>query len=231
MPRGVSETNWEQAKKLVSEQYPGVSHNQDRFWALVQGVYQRLTKKKPTKITKSAALTPQFGIWEPPGGTHPTTWRRQTGQGKYEYRRARPEEQDESETAGTLFTPEAMKEFRKEHRRLTPAEHRSLAKKTKDPHKRAQHQAEADRKVESSTQRQFLIRDALEATSEATGSQSPSDQRDAAQKNLRAYKVETAMGNEKSAQKHRDAALEHIRERKRLLSKQEDVSPLSRQEV
>jgi hypothetical protein len=47
MPAGVVETKrderlWSQAKTQVSQEYPDIDADSDRYWKLVNGIYQRM---------------------------------------------------------------------------------------------------------------------------------------------------------------------------------------------
>lgn len=235
MPRE-HELEWERAKHAVRKQYPRISKKSDRFWALVQSIFQKMIKKAAgvnPLVGQISKLIPQFGTWEPPGGSHPTTWRRQVGRGKYEYRRSRPEEQDPTETAGILFTAEAMHAFRVAHRQTSSAEHKQLANRTKDPAKRSFHEGEAARKNEVDNQRQFLIRDALEATANinspevAEGANLPNAHRDAAEANLRVARAEYGAGNQQEGDQWKEKAFAHIRKRHDEQHQQKTDKPLA----
>jgi hypothetical protein len=46
MPGKVDEEKWERAKAAVRRQYPELSEDGERFWRLVQSIYQKMTRKK-----------------------------------------------------------------------------------------------------------------------------------------------------------------------------------------
>lgn len=67
--------------------------------------------------------------WEPPGGTHPNTWRAQYG-GKYIYRPNKPGADPEHEESGQLFTQQELSERRQERSRRRQEEQRTLRQQT-----------------------------------------------------------------------------------------------------
>lgn len=112
--RKVDEASWEEAKSHAADSYPNISHGSDRFWSVVQTIYQNMTKsdvearyllKAENKNPKERQVAPPT-LWEPPGGTHPKTWRTQIGQGKYLYRVSPPKEREAVHgKEGEVFTP------------------------------------------------------------------------------------------------------------------------------
>jgi hypothetical protein len=42
---------WDEAKKVVRDSYADVEEGSDRFWKLVQGIYQRMKGERPNAGT------------------------------------------------------------------------------------------------------------------------------------------------------------------------------------
>ena len=40
------EERWSKAKSAVKRQYPHLTESSDKFWALTNGIYQRINKQK-----------------------------------------------------------------------------------------------------------------------------------------------------------------------------------------
>jgi hypothetical protein len=102
--------------------------------------------------------------WEPPGGTHPQTWRAQYGD-KYIYRQSKPGEELTVERGGQLYTSKEKAEIertvaptgiaaqlislRDQTIEMTPAQHRKEAQKPNlTTQQRDFHQVEAQKKVD-----------------------------------------------------------------------------------
>lgn len=48
-PEGVNEADWEKAKSIVDDEYKDVPKESDRYYALVQSIYQNMTNKEDTQ--------------------------------------------------------------------------------------------------------------------------------------------------------------------------------------
>lgn len=151
MPGKVSEVRWERAKQIVRQQYPKISETSDRFWALVNAVYRRTVEKSTSAYVIKA--TPEnvpaqpraVRQWEPPGGSHPKTFRARVGD-KYIYRPATQQEQRSLEGKADLFTGEQLRTLRSRFRAMTPEKHRQEAKRAHSKIMHDLHNFEAMRK-------------------------------------------------------------------------------------
>lgn len=45
------EERWSNAKKAVRKQYPNIQEGSDKFWALTNGIYQRMSKKASNRTS------------------------------------------------------------------------------------------------------------------------------------------------------------------------------------
>jgi hypothetical protein len=116
--------------------------------------------------------------WEPPGGTHPQTWRAEYG-GKYIYRRAKPGMGVDVEESGKLFTTEEKRSkeqavqgkgpqaeaqkkltLRQQTITMTPEQHKKEAQKPGLTKQQSDfHKAEAQKKLDLKALRTKLLHD------------------------------------------------------------------------